>query len=366
MNNFYKLAVMACLCIASFSCVSTPEFSPNTEVSIVGEDFYINGKPTYAGVEWEGNRVEGLLLNSRMVQGIFDDENPETATRWVYPDDSTWSADRNTQEFIAAMDEWAAYGLNSFTINLQGGSPMGYGNKNWENTTFDKYGQLKPEYIKRLSAIIDRADELNMVVILGYFYFGQDQYLKDEEAVINATKNATNWILAKGYANVIVEVANECDIEAYDHPIIMVDRIHELIKIVKSSSKDGRRLLVSTSYAGNRVPKQNVVQCADFLLVHGNGIEHPEGITQLIQQTKSVIGYHPMPIVFNEDDHYDFEQEHNNFAAAIQSHVSWGYFDFRQDGEAFENGFQSVPVDWRVNSPRKLGFFNMVKQISGR
>jgi hypothetical protein len=35
----------------------------------------------------------------------------------------------------------------------------------------------------RLEIIIDRADELGMVVMLGYFYFGQDENLEDEEAV---------------------------------------------------------------------------------------------------------------------------------------------------------------------------------------
>lgn len=39
-----------------------------TSVSIVGEDFHINGKPTYAGRTWNGHRIEGLLMNSRMVR----------------------------------------------------------------------------------------------------------------------------------------------------------------------------------------------------------------------------------------------------------------------------------------------------------
>jgi hypothetical protein len=66
-------------------------------------------------------RVEGLLLNCRMVQGIFDDLNPETRSLWDYPD-GLWDAERNTREFVAAMSEWRDHGLLSFTINLQGGS----------------------------------------------------------------------------------------------------------------------------------------------------------------------------------------------------------------------------------------------------
>src|SRR5512136_2479284 len=46
-----------------------------TTVSIRREQFFINGKPTYEGRQWRGLRIEGLLMNSRMVQGIFDDLN---------------------------------------------------------------------------------------------------------------------------------------------------------------------------------------------------------------------------------------------------------------------------------------------------
>src|SRR5215207_8395369 len=45
----------------------------STEVSIRGDSFLIGGKPTYAGRTWRGHSIEGLLLNTRMVQGIFDD-----------------------------------------------------------------------------------------------------------------------------------------------------------------------------------------------------------------------------------------------------------------------------------------------------
>src|SRR6266850_926917 len=77
-----------------------------TIVSIVGDEFYINGKPTYQGRTWNGKKIQGLLLNSRMVQGIFDDRNTNTLARWAYPDTRKWDADRNTRAFIAAMPEW--------------------------------------------------------------------------------------------------------------------------------------------------------------------------------------------------------------------------------------------------------------------
>jgi hypothetical protein len=74
---------------------------------------------------------------------------------------------------------------------------------------------------------------------------------------------------------------------------------------------------------------------------------------------------HPKPIVFNEDDNYNFEQPMNNFVAAVGEHASWGYFDYRRKGENFNEGFQSVPGDWTIGSERKREFFRLVSEMTG-
>ena len=51
---------------------------PNTTIDVAGDRFRINGEYTYPGRVFRGHRIEGLLLNSRFVQAIFDDLNPET------------------------------------------------------------------------------------------------------------------------------------------------------------------------------------------------------------------------------------------------------------------------------------------------
>src|SRR5690606_3760592 len=350
---------VVCSLLLVLSCSNST--TRNTTVSINGEAFYINNTITYEGRYWNNHKIEGLLFNSRMVQGIFDDANPETRTLFEYPDTKTWDADRNTQEFIDAMPDWKAHGLLAFTLNLQGGSPTGYGNKNWVNSTFDSDGNLKPDYLNRLGRILDKADALGMVAILGYFYFGQDQLLKDETAVINAVDNITNWLLEKGYTNVLVEINNECDIQ-YDHAILKPERVDELIKRVRNLS-DGK-LLVSTSFSGNALPTPNVIESSDFVLVHGNGA-NAEDIKNLIINVRDSEAYTPKPIVFNEDDHYDYDEESYNLLSAIEHYASWGYFDFRREGEGFEEGFQSVPVDWKISSGRKKDFFNKLKEITG-
>lgn len=336
-----------------------------TVLSINGDEFQINGKPTYAARTWDGHSVQGLLLNSRMVQGIFDDLNTNTVSQWAYPNTGKWDAERNTREFIAAMAEWRKHGLLAFTINLQGGSPQGYSkDQPWHNSAIAEDGSLRADYLKRLERIINRADELGMAVILGYFYFGQDERLRDDAAVIRATDNATKWIFDHGYRNVLVEINNECNV-SYDHAILKPERVHELIERVKRTTRDGRRLLVSTSYGGGTIPKENVVLAADFLLIHGNGISDAKKISEMVRKTRAVPGYRPMPILFNEDDHFNFDQPQNNFIAAIGERASWGYFDFRMKGEGFDEGYQSVPVNWGISSPRKRGFFKLLSEISG-
>ncbi len=342
-------------------------FAQKTIVSIQGNQFYVNGKPTYAGRVWEGNKIEGLLMNARLVQGIFDDLNPETVAEFAYPDTKKWDADRNTTEFVAAMPIWKSYGLNAFTLNMQGGSPYGYGNKKCLNPGFNQDGSLMEPYMKRLDRVLKKADELNMVVILGIFYFGQDQYLTDEQAVVSATDNLMNWLFAKKYRNIIIEIANETNTRGnYDHKILWPDRIHELIERVKQKEKNGYRFLVGTSYEGRVVPTSNVVKASDFLLIHGNGAKKPEQIQTLIDATKRVEGYREMPVVNNEDDHFDFDKPVNNFTVSVKNYVSWGYFDFRFPGETdLKEGFQTVPVDWAINSARKRGFFQKMSEITG-
>ena len=347
------------------SLLPAAEPARKTTVAIVGEEFHINGKPTYEGRTWNGKRIQGLLMNSRMVQATFDDLNPDTAARWAYPDTQKWDAERNTREFIAAMPEWRRHGLLAVTLNFQGGSPQGYSREQpWENNAFTADGSLRPDYAARLERIINRADELGMVVILGYFYFGQDERLKDEAAVLRATDNATKWLLDHGWRNVVVEINNECNVR-YDHAILKPDRVHELVNRVKNAKRDGRRLLVSTSYGGNTVPKENVVRASDFLLLHGNGITKPERIAELVRLTRAVPGYSPKPVLYNEDDHFNFEQPTNNFTAAVGAYGSWGYFDFRMQDEGFDEGYQSVPVNWGISSARKRGFFKLLAEVTG-
>ena len=110
---------------------------------------------------------------------------------------------------------------------------------------------------------------------------------------------------------------NECDTR-YEHPVLQPQRVHELIERVKARS--GGRLLVSTSYRGRgRVPDDGVMRAADFILLHGNGTVDPALIADQVDRTRLLPGYRGQPIVFNEDDHFDFDRPANNFIAALDA-----------------------------------------------
>lgn len=338
-----------------------------TAVSVQGDRFKINGEFTYKDRYWKGIRVEGLLMNTRMIQGIFDDRNSLTVTRWVYPDTGVWDAERNTKEFIEHMPVWKEHGLLAFTVGLQGGSPEGYSElQPWHNSAFRGDGSLDTAYMERLERILDRADELGMVVILNYFYFGQDRRFNGETAIKQATANATAWVVQKGYTNVIIDLVNECDYCHYTSEIVKEGRVHELlalVRLVATALNPVSIPLISTSFSGTAVPTNDVIACSDVILIHGNS-GNLYWVPEQIDILRSREAYRGQPIVNNEDDHFDFDQETNHMVVSIEKGVSWGYFD--PGTSDYKDGYQCPPVNWGISSSRKEQFFAKLKEITGK
>ncbi len=344
----------------------------STVVSIADGRFLINGAPTYAERSWKGHRIEGLLFNSRMANAISDDENPATRGAWAYAD-GDWDAERNTCEFIAALPAYRAHGLLAVCLNISGGSPQGYSwNQPWKICGFTPEGTIKPAWAARLEKVIKACDGLGMVVIVGLFYGKQSGTLKDESAVKAAVTNTVDWLLEKNATNVLIEIGNEVDLEnVWAHPIIAAPRCHELIELAQKRGKG--KLLVSTSLIMLEAPPSAILATADFLLPHGNRVygpnghfqPSPHGIRLQMKNWRTAAGYRGQPIVYNEDDHFEFDKPDNHFVAAVESGASWGYFDYRMSRERFEDGFQSLPVDWTISSTRKRAFFGLLKEITG-
>ena len=382
-----------------------PKFTARTHIAIDGDKFFINGMPTLRGQTFRGVSIEGLLMNSRMANAIFDDENEFTRHLWAYPNNDRWRADRNTDELIEMLPTYYSKGLTCIDINLQGASPLGYyrsdeesladlmnrihavhseateeqiwvgvpdkGSQPWISGAFTPSGDVKPAFKERTAKLIEAADAIGMVVCLGYFYFGQDECLEDEDAVKDAVDNATKWVLESGYKNVLIEINNEADVPRYEHEILCPPRVHELIARAAAIEIDGERLLVGTSFARIMVPTDEVIAASDFILLHGNGMHDTTQIKSRIDAVRLSSSFRGQPIFFNEDDHFDFDQDSNNFATALENRAGWGFFDPGPGagGSAaygdYEVGYQNPPINWTINTQRKESFFWYLGEVTG-
>ena len=356
--------------------------SGGTTVGINGEQFTIDGEPTYVGQSYAGQPIAGLLFNSRMVQAVFDDDNPETRDRWTYPDTGEWDPERNVREFCEAMPDWYEKGLRAVAVNLQGGRPVRNVHEGgtdpaateqpWIVSAFRADGSLKEAWLARLNRVLGAADDLGMVVILGLFYGDQDQRLDDEASVERGVRNVVEWLHDREYRNVLIEINNECDTDAFEHESLRPDRVHELIDLAGSIERDGFSYAASTSFTGGVIPPDNVVAASDYVLMHGNLVDDPGRIAEMVDEVRDRSSYEPMPVVFNEDDvamlhdaadGFSFGEEPNHLSAAIDRYASWGYYDKGQTD--YERGFQCVPVNWEISTDRKRAFFDYLDRITG-
>ena len=296
--SLVTIAVVA-LTLAEVHASSTPKELGHTRVSIKDGRWYLNGRPTYPAAE-----AEGLLMNVRMVNAVFEDRKR--------PD---FDAEKNTDGFIAAIPDYAAKCVRAFTLNLQGGFP---GYEGAVNFAFNQDGSLRKGYLQRVKRVIEVCDRNGVVVILGCCYYQrQDQILKDTQAVRAGVVNAVRWITESVFSNVVLEIANEFNHSGFDHAILKKPEGQiELIRLAKKTSPD---LLVSTSGLGDGRLPDNVAQASDFLLIHFNGTK-PDDIPKRIQALKK----YGKPIVCNEDDKHGPEA-----AEAAQLRVrhgaSWGF-----------------------------------------
>lgn len=270
-----------------------------TAVRIEGGRWVLNGRVTYPRAP-----AEGLLMNVRMVNAVFEDRGK--------PGYQT-AADANTSQFLARLPEYVRSGILAFTLNLQGGMP---GYEGAVNTAYEPDGSLRDEYMRRVARVIDACDREGAVVILGCFYQRQDQRLADEAAVRRAVANVCRWIARSGWTNVALEVANEYGHGGYDHAILRTaEGQAELIRLARRTAPG---LLVSTSGVGDGRLADRVAEAADFLLIHLNGVPVHD-----IAERVAALRKWAKPIVCNEDQKVGAEGV-EAASACVAAGASWG------------------------------------------
>jgi CubicO group peptidase (beta-lactamase class C family) len=295
-------------------------YAAKTTIAIRGDNWLINGKPTYPGAA-----ADGLLLNVRMVNAIFEDQRR-----------TDFDPAANTREFLDHLPSNIKHGVRAFTISLQGGYP---GYERALNSAYRPDGSLRPEYLARARQVIERCDTLGAAVILSCFYQRQDQVLASEEAVRHAVIETCRWLRDAGYKNVLLEIANEYPHPGFGHKLLKTDAGEaELIALAR---REAPELLVSTSGLGDCRVADEVGQAADFLLVHFNGVP-----LEQIEPRLAKLKKYGKPIVCNEDPRIGDEGvaalEHS-----MKAHASWGLMHEKKN-QWFPFDFTGADDDRRV------------------
>jgi hypothetical protein len=307
-----------------------------TNLSIKERDFYINGKPVYDEIEGNAS-AKGLLMNARFIQGVFDDKtNKQRFNRF----NKVFDADAHTDDFIAALPEWYEYGLRAVTVGIQGGMPVfTIDVRTIDNNPFSEDGlKFDEAYGKRLDKIIQAADSLGMVVIVNILYWAQALRFKNEDALVSALKTAASFLKNKNYTNVIIDVANEYNIDMWnDLKIIQNPKSMKLLIDLVREESGG--MLVGSSGGGGLVDKE-VVDASDVVLVHGNRLTRGEYYDFILRVQEMAPN---KPILCNEDSPCISRLE-----IAHLTHTSWGHYDnFTK---------QEPPCDWGVTRGQDFFF----------
>ncbi len=317
-----------------------------TILRIQNTHFYINGRKVYEEIPGCPEDKKGLLMNARFIQGVFDDRKDVGR---FHRFGRRFDADENVSQLIEALPEWYECGLRAFTVGFQGGGPCyTIDSATIHNSPYSEDGtEMDEAYLNRMERIIRAADELGMIVIVSLFYCTQSHYLKDDAAVIEATKTACNWLRGLGAANVIIEIANEHDVDGYKlHPILYNDK--GIVELIHIAQRESGGMPVGCSGTGAYF-SDSIGQASDVILIHGNNQTRQQFYNH-IMKAKAIKP--ERPIICNEDS-----QALSQMGAALRHGVSWGYYNNMTK--------QEPPVNWRITRGEDQYFAARMAQVLG-
>ena len=155
-------------------------------------------------------------------------------------------SDAKTDELVAHLDMFAAYGVNTISVFLMGsrfGDVKGYG----RDATLDLV------YAARMDRIIRAADARAMVILVGCLYWGDSRARWEHwtQAEANAAvRNTAQWLADRDHRNVFVDVDNEgmaLRAKGFDN--------REMVLACKSVHPT---LMVATNYHGDPPPEADL------------------------------------------------------------------------------------------------------------
>ena len=344
-----------------------------TTVEISGPDFTVNGHLTYtpeAGFRDADPHLRGKLLMLKTANCIFDDARyGEWATKanpyfgyvhWEYPD-GPWNPNRHTDEFIAALPTYRQLGLTMVYVNLMGNQPTGRGGSHpWINSAYTPTGDLKGPYMDRLSRVLEAADEAGMVIMIGLFYPQQDQNImvqdtvdKDDALIRKCITNAVQFLVDSGKRNILIELGNESNHPLYEHWILRASRVHLAMDMVREAS-NGVFPISTGTFEVAELPDELYEQM-DFLILNTPSGD-PQRVKDQLDKAHQRTGG-TKPILLKEDT--------SIFCMMTCLEQGASFALFHQGVNNYREGFQSIPVNWEINTVGKWQYFNQVARLTG-
>jgi hypothetical protein len=172
MRYLLFITLFALTALSSCNSPSKNPFQPQNIFSVKGEKTFLNDEEII---------LRGLRFSNALI------------------------SDKAVDELIANLDTFAYYGINSFSVYLQGsrfGDIKGY----------EEDCSIDTTYGRRLSKIIEAADRKGFVVLVGCLYYGSSkapwESWGQSEANL-AVANTIRWLKDHNYRNVFIDVDNE-------------------------------------------------------------------------------------------------------------------------------------------------------------
>ena len=170
------------------------------------------------------------------------------------------------------LDKFHRYGINVLRIWAQWDSRRGFADASAESTLYQADGNLKPEVLKRLKALIEAADAKGIVIEL--VLFSQESWHDGIKLGVKEADTAVASITRelRPYRNVYIQVWNEFSERILDH-----------VKNIRSA--DPKRLITSSPGGAGVLGDDAQNRALDFLTPHTSrqrGAPHWEVATREI------------------------------------------------------------------------------------
>ncbi|MFO7958536.1 MAG: hypothetical protein R6X33_15715 [Candidatus Brocadiia bacterium] len=305
--------------------------------------------------------------------------------------------DRISASLIDVLDDYVEYGVNTFSVFLQGGS-TGAANPFDADGTFTSHTRRKEcsgffkgradveglcernQVMDRLARVIEEADGRAMVVNLGVFYQARINQLTNDAAIMEATRNVARWLATKDYRNICVDLVNEYGHPGFEERSLCYGRAE------RHATDAGDELLEAFKAIVPHIPASispcgNVVldfDAADFVLTHSPF--PPDEVREQVGRD--------VPVVMNEWGHGEIfggpdepvgvytPEDVEKWRRTVETVREGGGYAFyhshwkqhlREDGGPhFEIGPSGAqPQEPRGGEPSEHWYFDMVRSMRG-